>query len=104
MLAEVANLAMQQSLLYQSLVHHSTHDPLTDLPNRRLCEQRLQDALKEAAETNGRVTVVYIDVDRFKEINDRYGHKTGDSYLKHISSRLRSRDPFDRHTGSCRWG
>jgi diguanylate cyclase (GGDEF)-like protein len=90
MLAEVANLAMQQSLLYQGLVHHSTHDPLTDLPNRRLCEQRLQDALKEAAETNGRVTVVYIDVDRFKDINDRYGHKTGDSYLKHISGRLRS--------------
>ena len=90
MLAEVANLAMQQSLLHQGLIHHSTHDPLTDLPNRRLCEQRLQDALKEAAETNGRVTVVYIDVDRFKDINDRYGHKTGDSYLRHISSRLRS--------------
>jgi diguanylate cyclase (GGDEF)-like protein len=90
MLAEVANLAMQQSLLHQGLIHHSTHDPLTDLPNRRLCEQRLQDALREAAETNGRVTVVYIDVDRFKDINDRYGHKTGDSYLKHISSRLRS--------------
>jgi diguanylate cyclase (GGDEF)-like protein len=90
MLAEVANLAMQQSLLYQGLVHHSTHDPLTDLPNRRLCEERLQDALKEAAETNGRVTVVYIDVDRFKDINDRFGHKAGDSYLKHICGRLRS--------------
>jgi diguanylate cyclase (GGDEF)-like protein len=90
MLAEVANLAMQQSLLYQGLVHHSTHDPLTDLPNRRLCEERLQDALKEAVETNGRVTVVYIDVDRFKEINDRFGHKAGDSYLKHICGRLRS--------------
>ena len=90
MLAEVANLAIQQCLLYQGLVHHSTHDPLTDLPNRRLCEQRLQDALKEAVETNGRVTVVYIDVDRFKDINDRYGHRMGDSYLEHISSRLRS--------------
>ncbi len=89
MLAEVANLAMQQSLLYESLVHHSTHDPLTDLPNRRLCEQRLQDALRQAVETNGRVTVVYIDVDRFKDVNDRYGHKAGDSYLKQISSRLR---------------
>ena len=89
MLAEVANLAMQQSLLYQGLVHHSTHDPLTDLPNRRLCEQRLEDALREAKRTHGRVTVVYLDVDRFKEINDRYGHKVGDSYLKQISSRLR---------------
>ena len=90
MLAEVANLAIQQCLLYQGLVHHSTHDPLTDLPNRRLCEQRLQDALKEAVDTNGRVTVVYIDVDRFKDINDRYGHRTGDSYLEEISGRLRS--------------
>jgi diguanylate cyclase (GGDEF)-like protein len=90
MLAEVANLAMQQSLLYQALVHHSTHDPLTDLPNRRLCEQRLQHALKDAGDADGRVTVVYIDVDKFKDINDRYGHKVGDSYLKHVSARLRS--------------
>jgi diguanylate cyclase (GGDEF)-like protein len=90
LLTEVANLAVQQSLLYQSLVHHSTHDPLTDLPNRRLCEQRLQTALDEALETNGRVTVAYIDVDRFKEINDQYGHKTGDSYLRHATARLRS--------------
>jgi diguanylate cyclase (GGDEF)-like protein len=89
LLTEVANLAVQQSLLYQSLVHHSTHDPLTDLPNRRLCEQRLQHALDEAVEANSRVTVAYIDVDRFKEINDEYGHKTGDSYLKHVGGRLR---------------
>jgi len=90
MLAEVANLVLQQSLLYQGLVYHSNHDPLTDLPNRRLCEERLHDALQEAAHTNGHVTVVYIDVDRFKDVNDRFGHKVGDWYLKHISSRLRS--------------
>jgi diguanylate cyclase (GGDEF)-like protein len=90
LLTEVANLAMQQSLLYERLVHHSTHDPLTDLPNRRLCEQRLQHALEEAERTSGRVTVVYLDVDKFKEINDCYGHKTGDSYLRHVSARLRS--------------
>src|SRR6202012_636483 len=88
--AEIANLAMQQSLLHQGLIHHSTHDPLTDLPNRRLCEQRLQDALKEAAETNGRVTVGDIPGGRFKYIKDCHGHKTTDSYPRHIGSRLRS--------------
>jgi diguanylate cyclase (GGDEF)-like protein len=90
MLAEVATLVLQQSLLYQTLVYHSTHDPLTDLPNGRLCEDRLRNALAEAAQANNRVTVVYIDVDRFKDVNDLYGHKTGDSYLKLLSSRLRS--------------
>jgi diguanylate cyclase (GGDEF)-like protein len=90
MLAQVANVALQQSLLFQSLVYHSTHDPLTDLPNRRLCDQRLQEALEQAVELNGSVTVAFIDINRFKDVNDRYGHKTGDWYLKHISSRLRS--------------
>jgi diguanylate cyclase (GGDEF)-like protein len=90
LLTEVANLAVQQCLLYKGLIHHSTHDPLTDLPNRRLCEERLQYALDDAMATNGRVTVVYIDVDRFKEINDQYGHRTGDAYLKHVGARLRS--------------
>ena len=89
-LSEMATLAMRQSLLHQSLVHHSTHDALTELPNRRLCETKLSAALDEARVQGGRLVVVYIDVDRFKHINDRYGHKVGDLYLRQVSARLQA--------------
>lgn len=89
MLTELAVLSMRNSQLYQGLVHHSTHDPLTDLPNRRLYESRLADALKHAELRGSRFAVVYIDVNRFKHVNDKYGHKTGDLYLRQISARLR---------------
>ena len=87
-LTELANLTMQQALLYQGLVHHSTHDPLTELPNRRLFESRLASALSEAEQQNGQLAVIYIDVNRFKEVNDKHGHKTGDLYLQQIGHRL----------------
>ena len=87
-LAELSCLAMKQSLLYEGLVYHSTHDPLTELPNRRLCESRLASALRETEQQNSRLAVIYIDVNRFKQVNDKYGHKAGDLYLQQISSRL----------------
>ena len=103
MMSEVANLAMRQCLLYQSLIHHSTHDSLTDLPNRRLCDDRLRAALSEAAQNHTSVAVLYIDVNRFKHVNDKYGHPVGDLYLRAISSRLleeiRSTDTLARIGG-----
>jgi diguanylate cyclase (GGDEF)-like protein len=87
-LSELTTLAMRQSLLYQGLIHHSTHDPLTDLPNRRLFESRLTSALQEAASNDGQLAVIYIDINRFKYVNDKYGHKIGDLYLQEISVRL----------------
>lgn len=89
-LSEMASLAMRQSLLHQSLVHHSTHDPLTELPNRRLCELTLSRALHDAKAQSSCLAVVYIDVNHFKHINDRYGHKVGDQYLRQISARLQT--------------
>ena len=88
-LSELAALAMRQSLLYRGLIYHSTHDPLTELPNRRLCERRLAAALEEAELKSGQLAVIYIDINRFKFVNDKYGHKIGDCYLQQISSRLR---------------
>ncbi len=87
-LAELATLAVERSQLHQQLVRQSTHDPLTELPNRRLCEIRLQSALDDAMREECQIAVIYIDVNRFKEVNDRYGHKGGDLYLKQISTRL----------------
>jgi diguanylate cyclase (GGDEF)-like protein len=90
LLAELAALAMRQSLLFRGLVHHSNHDPLTGLPNRRLSEERLTKALEEAEANNGQLAVIYIDINRFKFVNDTYGHSTGDLYLQQIAGRLKS--------------
>jgi diguanylate cyclase (GGDEF)-like protein len=88
--SELASLAMRQSLMYRGLVFHSTHDPLTELPNRRLFETRLASALKDAEASGGQLAIIYIDINRFKHVNDQHGHKTGDLYLKQISARLRN--------------
>ena len=90
LLSELATLSMRNSLLYQGLVYHSTHDPLTELPNRRLFESQLADELQQAEKRSGHLAVIYIDVNRFKHVNDKHGHKTGDLYLKQISARLRN--------------
>jgi diguanylate cyclase (GGDEF)-like protein len=88
MISELAVLSMRNAQLYQGLVYHSTHDPLTELPNRRLFESQLAEALKQAEQQGSRLAVIYVDVNRFKYVNDKYGHKIGDLYLKQISARL----------------
>jgi diguanylate cyclase (GGDEF)-like protein len=87
----LANLAVNQRRMYQELNYTSTHDQLTSLPNRRLCDLNLEVALEQAARTGMRVGVAYIDVDRFKQVNDQHGHKIGDLYLQQIAARLMSR-------------
>jgi diguanylate cyclase (GGDEF)-like protein len=87
----LANLALNQRRMYDELNYTSTHDQLTSLPNRRLSDLNLEEALEEAARAGKRVGVAYIDVDRFKQVNDQHGHKTGDLYLQQIASRLSSR-------------
>jgi diguanylate cyclase (GGDEF)-like protein len=88
MLAETSRLAITQLILHRALVHGSTHDSLTDLPNRRLCDVRFEAALEDARTGGNQVAVIYIDVDHFKEVNDQHGHRIGDLYLKQISARL----------------
>ncbi|OMG71945.1 diguanylate cyclase domain-containing protein [Burkholderia ubonensis] len=73
-----------------SLEHKATHDALTGLPNREQFESRLALALREAAVTGQRVGVLYLDCDRFKEINDGFGHEAGDVVLIGIATRLRA--------------
>jgi diguanylate cyclase (GGDEF)-like protein len=89
LISELASLSLRNSLLYQRLIYHSTHDPLTQLANRRLYENQLDEALEQAKVQGGRVAVIYIDVNHFKHVNDKFGHKIGDLYLKQISARLR---------------
>lgn len=67
------------------------HDELTGLPNRRLLEDRLQQAIAHAQRTGYKVAVLLIDLDRFKEVNDTFGHRIGDMALREVVQRLISR-------------
>jgi diguanylate cyclase (GGDEF)-like protein/PAS domain S-box-containing protein len=74
--------------LHAQLMRQAHHDVLTDLPNRVLFEQRLESALERARRTGRKVPVFCIDLDRFKQINDSYGHAAGDLCLKMAASRI----------------
>ena len=68
--------------------HLAEHDFLTDLPNRVLFLDRLQQALATARRQHTRVALMFVDLDRFKAVNDTYGHQAGDIVLKEVAARL----------------
>ena len=72
-----------------ALEHRALHDPLTDLANRTLFYDRFRQSLHAARRENGRVALVMLDLDDFKEVNDAHGHSVGDEALKKIAARLR---------------
>ena len=65
------------------------HDSLTGLPNRLLFNDRLQQAISLAKRDAGRFALLYLDLDKFKPVNDQYGHATGDELLRAVAARLR---------------
>ncbi len=74
----------------EAVLYHATHDILTEMPNRALFDDRLTVALRHAARHGEMVAVLFLDLDRFKMINDTLGHTIGDSLLVGVSRRLRS--------------
>jgi len=73
-----------------ALREEATHDPLTGLANRRLFYDRLQQAIRHAQRYGGKFGILYVDMDRFKEINDQHGHHVGDAVLTEVAKRLTS--------------
>jgi diguanylate cyclase (GGDEF)-like protein len=95
--AEHASLALNDAAAVEGMrrafddaVHQATHDPLTGLPNRSLVVDRLDQALARSSRSGGRVTVLFADLDRFKVVNDSFGHPVGDGVLLSVSERLRA--------------
>ncbi|HEC18522.1 MAG TPA: EAL domain-containing protein [Gammaproteobacteria bacterium] len=72
----------------EQLAHQACHDILTDLPNRLLFDDRLSMALAHAQRNNSMLAVIFLDLDRFKNINDSLGHSVGDRVLQSVAGRL----------------
>ncbi len=79
----------QRRALEERLEHLAFHDPLTGLPNRALFLDRLEQALVRADRREGRVAMLFLDLDRFKVVNDSLGHDAGDELLVAVAERLR---------------
>lgn len=89
--AHEAELLARQARLRsdnESLWQRAAHDPLTGLPNRSHFRDRLQVAVQRAAESGRSLGVMFVDVDRFKQVNDKFGHDVGDRLLIEIARRM----------------
>lgn len=82
---ETALLSSQKQLQYLS-----DTDPLTDLPNRRLFYMLLKSGIERAQENNTILTIIFLDLDQFKQINDTLGHEIGDILLQEVAQRLKA--------------
>ena len=87
--ARLAELAIDTRRLYSDLRHRSEHDLLTDIPNRFSMEKHLDRLMQRAERNEGIFGLIYVDLDKFKQINDRYGHRTGDLYLQEVTHRMK---------------
>jgi len=101
--ASLAALAIDNRRLYETLVHRSQYDQLTNAANRFLLENRLDEVIACAGRNASRFALIYIDLNQFKAVNDLYGHRVGDVYLQQVTQRfsenLRGMDTLARVGG-----
>ena len=88
--ADQAQAALEAARQYEETLHAAEHDGLTGLPNRRTLLGRLQAALLHARRGDRTVALLFVDLDRFKAINDTYGHECGDEVLRTVAERIGS--------------
>jgi diguanylate cyclase (GGDEF)-like protein len=74
----------------QELAHLTVHDSLTGLPNRRFLGESFKRMLEEHRREMGHIAVLFVDLDRFKNVNDTYGHEAGDRLMQAVAERLRT--------------
>ncbi|GAA0765883.1 diguanylate cyclase [Ideonella azotifigens] len=88
--SKIARDISRQKAMEEEVRSLAFHDPLTRLPNRRLLLDRLRHAQQNSRRLNSHGAVLFIDLDQFKELNDRHGHDAGDRLLVEVARRLRS--------------
>ncbi|HTZ40899.1 MAG TPA: sensor domain-containing diguanylate cyclase [Syntrophales bacterium] len=102
-LAVKVSICLSNVMAHERLAMLAFRDPLTDLLNRRIMEQVLRREFDRARRYGTELAVVFLDIDRFKGINDRYGHDTGDEVLKWVGNRMcsmsRESDVVSRFAG-----
>lgn len=87
-LADLGNLTISKSLMFERIRTQAESDPLTGLPNRTLLMGRLESALSLARDDGTDLTLIFVDLDNFKSVNDTYGHDVGDQLLIGVAGRL----------------
>ena len=86
----LAAVAIESRGAYEKLDYQANHDLLTGLSNRLHFQEGIQRIIQDAAREHEGFALIYIDLNRFKQINDQYGHRIGDLYLQELSNRFRS--------------
>ena len=89
-IANQLSVALENARLYERVSHLSVHDPLTNLFNRKMLFDRLDEEVSRSKRSEKFLSIVMIDIDNFKRINDTYGHMAGDKILQELSKLLKS--------------
>ena len=87
--AGLARLAIETSRLYSDLVHRSEFDLLTEIHNRFSFEKQIEATIVSARQSAAIFGLLYIDLNDFKQVNDQFGHRTGDLYLQEVALRMK---------------
>lgn len=102
-LASVVAICLENVINNERLKHIGLTDPLTGVNNRRYIEQRMQEEISRAQRERSALSCLFIDIDHFKRVNDKFGHQSGDDVLREVATRikkeLRLSDSLGRYGG-----